>query len=167
MRLLFPDLYYKNVQSISLDDLKEKNIHGLILDVDNTLIDFHKVMPEGIKEWVKKAKEMEMKICILSNTNNIKKIQKVSNELQIPYIGFAKKPFKQGFIKVIELLGLKSENIAVIGDQLFTDILGGNRMKMTSIFVEPIDSKDIIVTRIKRPIERLILKYYLKKQKKK
>ena len=74
------------------------------------------------------------------------------------------KPFKSGFNRVKEILKLSSENIAVVGDQIFTDVIGANRCKMFAILVKPIDEKDIWVTKIKRPIEDKIIKKYLKKE---
>ena len=73
-----------------------------------------------------------------------------------------KKPLKSGFKKTVKLLEEKPENIASVGDQIFTDVIGANRMKMFSILVEPISKKDILATRIKRPIENFIIKKYLK-----
>jgi len=75
---------------------------------------------------------------------------------------FAKKPLKTGFKKVQEKLKEPAQNIAVVGDQIFTDIIGGNRCKMFTILVEPIAEKDIWITMIKRPLENAIKKKYHK-----
>ena len=71
------------------------------------------------------------------------------------------KPFKQGFKKAKEKLNLSNEKIAVVGDQIFTDIIGANRMKMFPILVEPLKEKDIFITLVKRPIENFIKRKYL------
>ena len=76
---------------------------------------------------------------------------------------FAKKPLKTGFKKVQDILKEKPENIAVVGDQIFTDVVGGNRCKMFTILVEPIAEKDIWITMLKRPIENKIKQKYHKK----
>ena len=86
----------------------------------------------------------------------------ISNLLNIDYIMFAMKPLKKGFVQAKKKLNIKEENIAAIGDQIFTDVLGANRNKMFSILVEPIDKKDIWLTVVKRPIEKMIIKKYLK-----
>ena len=122
---------------------------------------------DGVKDWCDDLKQNGIKICILSNTNKIEKVKKVASKLDIPYISFAKKPFKKGFKKAVELLNLSSENIAVAGDQIMTDILGGNRMKMYTILTKPLDKKDILITRVKRPLENIIIKMYLKKEERK
>ena len=71
---------------------------------------------------------------------------------------------RSGFIKAKNILELPEENIGVVGDQIFTDVIGANRCKMYSILTAPIDEREIIATRIKRPLEKLIIKKYLKKQ---
>ena len=81
--------------------------------------------------------------------------------MKIDFIYFAAKPFKRGFKKAQKKLGINNENIAAVGDQIFTDIIGANRMNMYSILVEPIAKKDIFVTKIKRPIENYIKKKYM------
>ena len=81
---------------------------------------------------------------------------KVANELEIKYHIFAMKPLKKGFKKCQKELGEKSENIAIIGDQIFTDIIGGNRCNMFTILVEPLDKKDFWYTAWKRPLENKI-----------
>ena len=155
--ILFPDMYYKNVQSIDLKDLEENNVKGIAIDVDNTLIDYNQIVSSEVIEWVKKIKNAGYKICILSNSNNKEKIEKVATTLDLNYIMVAKKPFKTGFKKVLNFLELPKENVAVIGDQVFTDILGANRMDMISIYVEPINKKEYWYTKWKRPIEAFIL----------
>ena len=131
--ILYPKIYLKNVKEITIELLNKNNIKGLLLDVDNTLIDFNLKILDGVKEWCDDLKQNGIKICILSNTNKIEKVKKVASKLDIPYISFAKKPFKKGFKKAVELLNLSPENIAGAGDQIMTDILGGNRMKMYTI----------------------------------
>ncbi len=163
MKLLYPKLYLNSVKEITIDILKQNKIEGLILDVDNTLIDYQKNMPEGIKSWVQTLKQKGIKLCILSNTNDKIKVQKVAEELKIPYIYFAKKPFKKGFKKAKEKLELETKKIAVVGDQILTDVLGANRSNMFSILVKPIAQKDIWITKLKRPIEQRIIRKYQKK----
>ena len=121
--IFYPDIYLNNVKDITIELLKKNNIKGILLDVDNTLIDFNLKILEGSKEWSKNLKKEEIKLCILSNTNKIEKVKMVAKELDIPYINFAKKPFKNGFKKAVNLLKLNPKNIAVAGDQIMTDIL--------------------------------------------
>ena len=165
--ILYPKAYFNSVIDITIEFLEQNKIKGLILDVDNTLIDYYKNMSEDTMKWANELKQNGIKMCILSNSNKKEKVANVANKLQIEYSYFAKKPFKFGFNKVKEILNLDSENIAVIGDQIFTDVIGANRSQMFSILVKPINEKDIWVTKIKRPIENSIIKKYLEKEEKK
>lgn len=164
---IYPNFYLKNIKEVTIEFLRENNIKGLILDIDNTLIDFDKNIINGGKDWCDNLKKNGVKMCIVSNTNKVEKVKKVAGELNIPYIYFAKKPFKKGFLQAKEILELPESNIASIGDQIFTDVIGANRCNMISILTKPIDKRDILATRIKRPIEALVVKNYLRKEGKK
>lgn len=157
---LYPNECFDKVEQITIEYLQKRKIKALILDVDNTLIDYHRNLSETIIQWVKELKNHGIKLYILSNTNHREKVEEVSQALNIPYRNLAKKPFKAGFLKVKQELEEKSENIGVVGDQIFTDILGGNRCHMFTILVEPIDKKDFWYTAWKRPIENKIKNRY-------
>lgn len=165
--ILYPDYYFDKVTDITVEFLQENKIQGILLDVDNTLIDFDRNLLEGAEDWVNQMKQNHIQCMILSNTNKVDKVTAVAEILDLPYLYFAKKPFKRGFQKAKAQLGLKEENMAVVGDQIFTDVIGANRSKMLSILVNPIAKKDIWVTKLKRPLEEWIVKSYVKKQKKK
>ncbi len=120
--IFYPDIYLNNVNEITIELLKKNNIKGLLLDVDNTLIDFDLKILEGAKKWCDNLKNEGIKICILSNTNKVEKVKKVAKELEIPYINFAKKPSKQGFKKALMILGLDAKNVSAVGDQIMTDV---------------------------------------------
>lgn len=158
MKKLLPVLRYRGVEHIEFEKLDRHNIKGLLLDVDNTLIDYHKNLSDNIIKWVQKAKDRGFKICILSNSNKEEKIKTVADKLELEYIMFARKPFQVGFKKAIKLMNLKPENIAMIGDQVFTDVLGANLANIVSIYVDPIDRNEYWYTSWKRPIEDLILR---------
>lgn len=164
--ILYPKKYIKSVKEITLELLKQNNIKGIILDVDNTLIDYYKNMPEGVLEWCKDMQSKGIKFCIASNSNKKEKVKNVAEKLDIPFIFFAKKPLKMGLNRARNIMGLKSNEVAVVGDQIFTDVLGANRCKMFSILVDPIQEKDIFITIIKRPIENLIKSKYQKNNRK-
>ncbi len=159
--LIYPRYYCNNVREVTYEFLQKNNIKGIILDVDNTLVDFYRRFEEGTVEWVKNLKERGIKFCIVSNTNKVDKVVYVANTLDVPYFYFSKKPLKSGFLKAKKEMGLEPQNIAAIGDQIMTDVVGSNRCKMFSILVKPIAEKDIFITKIKRPIENFIIKNYL------
>lgn len=161
--IFYPKSYFRNILDIDIDFLLKNNIKAVLLDIDNTILDYKNNIPEGLEDWVKNAKNNNIKFCILSNTNKKKKAQKMSKLLDIPYIYFAKKPLKYGYKKAKEILNIEENNtIAVIGDQVLTDVLGANRCNMYSILVKPLHNKDIFVTKINRLIENKILRKYFK-----
>ena len=164
--ILYPKAHFNNVREIKIDFLRKNKIKALILDVDNTLIDYDKNLDEETIKWADNLKEKGIKLYILSNSNKKDKVETVAKKLNIEYDYFAKKPLKTGFKRVQEKLKEKPENIAAVGDQIFTDVVGGNRCKMFTILVEPIAEKDIWITMIKRPIENAIKKQYKKTEQK-
>lgn len=155
---LYPKLYLNNVTEINTQMLDQYQIKGIILDVDNTLINYDKVLLKGLEQWIIRIKKEKVKFCIVSNSDDKNKVETIAKRLDIPYFYFAMKPLKSGFKKAQKLLQLESKNIAVVGDQILTDVWGANRCNMFSILVKPIDEKDIWITKLKRPIENKILK---------
>ena len=146
------------VEKIPFVLLERDNIKGLIFDVDNTIATMGKGITEGCYKWIKEAKELGYKVCILSNSVNLKKVRKIMTELDVLGLCFAKKPSTKGFEMALDLLDLKKEEVIMIGDQIFTDVLGANRFGIKSILVNPINKKEGPFTLIKRPIEKIIIK---------
>ena len=162
--LLEPRAYFNSVKEITLDFLQQNHIKALILDVDNTLIDYDRNLTEETIEWAEKLKENRIKLYILSNSNKKEKVKLVAEKLGLDFSYFAKKPLKSGFKKAQKIIKEEPEKIGVVGDQIFTDVIGGNRCKMFTILVEPIAEKDIWITMLKRPIDNA-LKNKLKQRK--
>ena len=94
--ILYPDAHLNNVREITTNFLQDNKINALILDVDNTLIDYDKNLPEETIEWAKELKSNNIKLYILSNTNKKEKVKTVAEKLGIEYMYFAKKPLKSG-----------------------------------------------------------------------
>ena len=157
--LLTPNMQVRKITDITIETLRENNIKGMILDVDNTLIDLDRVPLEGIKEWIDNMKNEGIKFCIASNSLKKDKIEKVAKMLDIPYVHFSVKPTKIGLKKAKQILGIEnSKNIAEVGDQLFTDVLGTNRMKMFSILTEPLCEEKVKINNLKRKLEKRVLR---------
>lgn len=161
--VLYPKAYLNSVLEITPTFLEKQKLKGLLLDVDNTLIDYDKNLVEGAIEWITDLKEKGYRFCILSNSNKLEKVQTVATTLDIPFIHLAKKPLKGGFKKAKALLGLEANEMGVVGDQIMTDVIGANRSKMYSILVKPVAEKDIWITLLKRPLENKIIQMYLRK----
>ena len=152
--LFYPKKYINRIEEITIEFLQKNKIKALILDMDNTLINYKKEMPERIEKWAKEIQGQGTKLFIVSNSNDKEKVKKISDKLgSIPYVSFAMKPLKNGLKKAQKQLNLEAENIAVVGDQIFTDVIGGNRCKMFTRLVDAIEEKDFWYTAWKRPIE--------------
>ena len=164
--LLYPNAYLKKVEDINIELLQKNKLKALILDLDNTLIDYNKNLSDNIIQWAKELKGQGVRLYILTNSNDKQKVEKVAGKLGIPYQSFAMKPFKKGFLKIQKILNIKPENIAVVGEQIFTDIIGGNRCNMHTILVDPICEKDYWYTAWKRPIENKIKSKYINNKNK-
>lgn len=152
---IYPNAYFKRVQDIDIEFLIKNKIKALILDVDNTLIDYYKNLSDDVIKWANEMKGQGIRLYILSNTNKKEKVENVAKKLEIPYKLFAKKPSRKGFKQIKNELKFDSKNIGVVGDQIFTDVIGGNRSEMFTILVDPVTPKDYWYTAWKRPIENI------------
>lgn len=156
--MIKPDARFTRITDISVDFFKDNNIQGVILDLDNTLIDLNGKLLDGIEKWIKKMKDENIIFCIATNSINKQKVENIASKLQIPYVNISLKPFKRGVKKSIQILNTNN-TIAEIGDQLFTDVWVSNRAKLFSILTEPISEDRFKLDKIKRKIE----KWYLSK----
>lgn len=160
-----PDKQVSRFVEITPEFLKGIGRKGIIIDLDNTLIPWNVAnASDEIIEWMKVMEEANIKVTVFSN-NNEERVSVFATPLDIPYISMAKKPLKRGFKRAIKALDLDATEIVVIGDQLLTDILGGNRSKLYTILVEPIVRSDAPITMFNRRIERFILNRFYKQGK--
>ena len=155
--MLKPKARFDKITDIDVNFLKENEIKAVILDVDNTLMDLDRNPLENIEKWIEKLKNENIKICIASNSIKKNKVSSMAKKLDVPFIYFSTKPLKRGLKKATSILNEKYENIAEIGDQLFTDVIGANRMKMFSILTKPISKEKTKLGEIKRKIEKRFL----------
>lgn len=156
----FPDFLIDSVYNIELETLLKNNIKGLILDIDNTLVAMHvKEADERVVKWIERVRDAGLKACIVSNASQTR-VVKFNDRLKLFAIHRASKPGSKGFIKAVKYMGIKPEEAAVIGDQLFTDIYGGNRINSYTVLVKPIDEREILFIRLKRLPEKIIMRKY-------
>lgn len=160
LRRFFPDYYFKSVESIPFEVIDKEGIKAIIFDMDNTLVDYKYKYNEELEKWILELKKKNIKFCILSNTPRRKKLKSIGEKLGMQYISNASKPWSKGFKKALEILDESKQNTAIIGDQVFTDIWGGNRFGIKTILVSPITKHEFFITRIKRPLERYVIKNY-------
>lgn len=155
--LFLPNEHVKSVFEIEPEKLKEKGIKGIITDLDNTLVEWDR--PEAtpkLVEWFQKMKDQGIIVTIVSN-NNEERVKLFSGPLGIQYIFQARKPMGNAFRKAVQDMNLKKDEVVVIGDQLLTDVLGGNRSGLHTILVVPVAQSDGFFTKFNRRIERSIL----------
>ena len=162
--ILRPKVYVDSICNIDLNKLiKTKKIKGIIVDLDNTLVAWgQKEVNQKIIDWVNEAKKLGLKICIVSNTNS-KRVAEFAKIFDIPYHSKYFKPFSIAFNNGLKILDTKKSETAVIGDQIFTDILGGNRLKLLTILVTPIVKKDSIGTFLHRNLEKIIISFWTRR----
>ncbi len=161
----FPKFIVEKVTDIRLDFLQENGIKGLILDIDNTLVpNFVKEADDAVVEWINDMKESGIRLCILSNASK-ERVIKFNEKVKVTAVHRAFKPAVKGFKRAAQIMDLEPGEIAVVGDQLFTDIKGGNKSKMTTILVKPIDANELLFVKLKRFPEKIILSQYNKKSK--
>jgi uncharacterized protein len=156
--LLTPNLYLNNIFEIDADHLKSLGIKGIITDMDNTLVPWSdRTVYPRLAEWFAHLKGKGFKVFIVSNNSKDRGGQ-LARELDIPAIWYAIKPRRRAFRKALEQMRLSPEEVAVVGDQIFTDVLGGNRLGLYTIHVTPISEKEFISTKLMRMLERFILR---------
>lgn len=160
-----PNEYVKNIYEVEPDALHDKGIKGIITDLDNTLVPWNIKEPtEKNRKWLDQMKEKGIQVTIISN-NNHPRVQTFSDPVEVPFVARAKKPFRRAFYKATSQMNLKKEEVVVIGDQLLTDIYGGNRAGYYTILVVPIVQSDAAITKFNRKIERKILRRLRRKGK--
>ena len=162
LELLAPDQVARSVSEIDLDALAVRGTEGLIIDVDNTLIAGTRDVPcnaigldEATRSWLSRAKSM-FRLCLLSNSVRGRRARQLAEELGIPGVsvwGLGRKPLRGGVWAALRQIGTAPEHTAMIGDQLLTDVLAGNRCGLYTIWVERISPREFIGTRANRIIE--------------
>ena len=159
LELFKPNQYVKSFKDVDLIDLKEKGIKVFILDIDNTLVASKKdSLDEDAIRFVKQIKSCKIIPVIISN-NVKKRVSVFASELDIDYYCFALKPSLKSYKDILKKYNVRASEVAVLGDQLLTDVAGGNRMNMLTILVDPISTKDNFFGIINRQVENLIFNY--------
>ena len=154
-----PSLHLHSIFDIDLDALQQKGIKGVITNLDNTLVmQDDPNAPKHLVQWFQDVRDRGLKLVIVSN-NRRTRVSEFSRPLGIPFVYEARKPFGQPFHRALRLLYTTSRTTCVVGDQLLTDIYGGNRFGMFTIWVDPISDFEGFGTKINRFFERLIYRY--------
>ena len=158
MQALCPDEAHSRLVDIDLEGLLQKGIRALILDLDNTLVKWHEAeVPAEVDHWVDQAKARGFKLCIASNALP-ERVKLIAGRLGIPYVSGALKPRRTPFRKALMRMDVVSQETAVVGDQIFTDVLGGNRLGLYTILTRPLSRKEFPTTRMLRGLENWVIR---------
>ncbi len=158
--LFKPNYKFNRITDISVEFLKKNNIFGLILDVDNTLSTHHGMkLTDGLIEWLALMRQNSIKLIILSNSKE-KRVKPFAESINLDYISLGLKPLPFKFLKALKKLSLNRKNVALVGDQLFTDSLGAHLSGVKSIILDPILLEDLPSFKFKRKLENILYSFY-------
>jgi len=165
LRLFLPNEHVSSVYEIDFEQLKENGIKGIITDLDNTLVAWNEAhATTDVINWFKTLSNQGLNYVIISN-NNEDRVKVFCEPIEVPYVHTARKPLRKNFLKATKKMNLQPNEVAVIGDQLLTDVLGGNLGGFYTILVKPLVETDAKVTRFNRMIERRILNHFKRRGK--
>jgi hypothetical protein len=152
-----PTFLAESVWSVDLDVLARAGVRGIILDLDNTIVDWGEtwVRPQ-VAEWISAARDRGFRLCIVSNALGGARVHRVGEELGLTAVLRSGKPFPGAFRKGMQALGTDPGSTCAIGDQVFTDILGANWARVASILVPPLSPRESPHTRLIRLLEGIL-----------
>lgn len=166
LRTFYPKEYVDSTYGIDFDSFVKKGYRGVIFDIDNTLVPHGAPADERAKKLFAHLKELGMNACLLSN-NKEPRVAMFNKDAKVFTISKGGKPNPKGYQRAMELMGTDVTNTLFVGDQLFTDVWGANLTGVYSILVKPIHPKEEIQIVLKRYLEKIVLFFYLREQKKK
>lgn len=158
MEKFIPDMYKKSIYDIDYNALKNRGIKCILFDLDNTIAPVSIPVPDKeTKDLFADIELLGFKVILLSNSNK-SRVEPFKEKLNVDASYHSKKPFKKKYKKILNIYPFKDNEIACVGDQLLTDVLGANRMGFLSILVNPISNVDLFGTKINRIFERKIFR---------
>lgn len=159
-----PRSFVDNLWDVDIDDLAARGIRFVLLDLDNTILPWRsRDIPDESHRWIKKAREAGIKLAIASNTRNPARLNALSKALDLPCVHRILKPRRGGLLRAMALIGAEPKETAIIGDQVFTDVWGGNRLRLYTILVRPMHRREFIGTKVSRVAEWFLLRWFTRK----
>jgi len=156
-RWWWPTSWAARISQIAFEELEHGDIRGIIVDLDNTLVGYRKHVPDDEDAaWIIAARARGLRVVMVTN-NATAWAAEVAANLGIACIANARKPLPGGFRRALAELDLPAENVIVIGDQLFTDVIGAKFAGLPVVLVEPLVLRDPRNTRWLRRLERWLL----------
>lgn len=157
LKAICPDEAFHSLQEIDLEAVAQAGKKLVLLDVDNTLLPWRSEdIPKETLEWIQKGKDCGLQFCILSNTRNTERLQRLAGEMGLQYMNGRFKPSPAMYRQALEEFGFEPGQALMIGDQLFTDILGANRTGIETMWVKPMHKREFVGTKVSRMGERLV-----------
>ncbi|MCW5848583.1 MAG: YqeG family HAD IIIA-type phosphatase [Anaerolineae bacterium] len=153
-----PNLLVHAVHNISLDELRARDIRGLLFDLDNTLLaHYGNEFTAEVTGWIQQVRDQGFQVCIVSNGPSHRTLL-LADKLGVPGVPRSGKPRRRGLRRALDQLGLTPAQAAMVGDQIFTDVWAGNRLGLYTILVAPIEVREPWFIRIKRLLEVVVLR---------
>lgn len=163
MRILSPYLMLDKLTEVTPSMLAAEGILGILLDVDNTMTTHDHPRPaKGVAEWAEEMRSAGIKLIIVSN-NSAKRVEPFARLMGLDYVANGRKPLTRGFREACRRLGIKPREALVAGDQIFTDIMGGNLLGAKTLLTVPLELEPIPFFKLKRRMEKPIIKRYKRK----
>ena len=151
---LSPTKSFPRFDDITPEFLKDNGIKGVLCDIDDTLVTHNYPYPtEDVVKWINELRKADINICFVSN-NGYKRVQPFAEKLGCPFFTRAQKPSSTALEQAIAVLDIKKNEAAFIGDQIFTDIKGGNLFGIHTYKVKPLGEKATLWIKLKRMRER-------------
>lgn len=158
--LFNPTIKLDGITEISVELLKKFSIKALILDVDNTLSTHHgEQLTDGLEDWLSLMKNSGIVLVVLSNSKR-KRVEPFAGKIGLDFISLGMKPLPFGYLRALKRLGFSRKNTAIVGDQIFTDILGGKIVGVKTVLLTPILPEDGWSFKLRRRLEKLIIKKF-------
>ncbi|MDR2421686.1 MAG: YqeG family HAD IIIA-type phosphatase [Oscillospiraceae bacterium] len=141
--LPFPEYKFRAVQDISADFLARKSIEFLMLDLDNTLAPYKQALPlSAVTDWAAAVRASGVKLCIVSNSRKEKRVRIFAVMLESPYVTRAGKPSPSKLLEVMRAGNVSPDKAALVGDQIYTDVLSARLAGITPILISPMDLRN-------------------------
>jgi len=158
LEMFRPAVRVARLWDVSVPSLLSQGCDSVLLDLDNTMLPWKdSELPRQTVGWIEEAKTAGLKLCIVSNTHYPRRLASIAEQVGVPYVSRALKPRSYGFLKALELLGSAPHRSVVIGDQILTDVWGGNRAGISTILVDPLHPREFAGTKVSRLVERVVL----------
>ena len=165
LQMMYPDEYLESTYQIDFEALYREGYRGLIFDIDNTLVPHGAPADDRAIALFERLKSIGFDCCLLSN-NQLPRVKSFNDRVQVHFIEDAHKPSTKNYKKAMQLMHTNENTTIFIGDQLFTDIYGANRAGIRTILVSPIHPKEEIQIVLKRYLEKIVLYFYRRRQRK-